>query len=489
MQRQQKDNIRVGGQAMESARPSLLQLRATFQHMVESQCQTIDKAYNSLLQQRIADLGKGEAEYINLTRAASGDVVEPEDWQRIRGRRNQLRKDSYEIADLLEEAGVSMYDEKKDLWKVGIFSGTVERLPNFRANKFIPEVAGMKRAKMLSALEYYLERNPHSRMWVFTNGERCKVENLRTRFEQMHRDLSKLNAEKFMKNAGVRIVFRASEVGSVKVSDSSGPLYHPHAHCIVTMSRKLSRAKWSALLARVRSFWSWHFADARAIGNVREVVKYCAKPADLKLLVPGELKDVFYALAGLHLVQPMGEFRKFLSTLKEGKKRIVRKRTEHGLQLRIVNAWDAQPRKKNDVEKLQDELAKLEKDREKVPTIMARLLPGPHFGPVSEPAFIVRNYTGNLQSILKQSHAKRLIKHGSDNWQAGLALARQQYGGSKGLLAAKAATPPYLGSQITRNCPADKTKISQKRERAFFSGGEKPLRRSRQTTIPETLHP
>jgi hypothetical protein len=76
-------------------------------------------------------------------------------------------------------------------------------------------------------------------MRVFTSGDRVTLCAVRERVELMHRRLSRLNAEPFMKMAGARIVFRSTELGEVTRNDAVESTFHIHAHAIVDIENKI----------------------------------------------------------------------------------------------------------------------------------------------------------------------------------------------------------------------------------------------------------
>ena len=89
----------------------------------------------------------------------------------------------------------------------------------------------MKRSKLLGDLEYFIQNRPYSRMWVFTSGSRCAIEEVADRIREVHSRISKLNAKSFMKAAGITIVFRATELGSLQRIEGKADVPYPPPEC------------------------------------------------------------------------------------------------------------------------------------------------------------------------------------------------------------------------------------------------------------------
>lgn len=259
--------------------------------------------------------------------------------------RELLFQQSHRIARSLEAQGIKAYGDSK-LTLVGLCSGETKEIPDFRNVVFIPAVAQRKRNALLKHLELFLQQHPASRMWVFTSGERVRLSSVRERMQELHRRLSKLNAEPFMKAAGVSLVFRSTELGEVERPDSGEPTFHVHAHTIVQLARKLPKEEWSGLLAQVRAFWVHHFSDSKRIHQARETCKYVVKPADLEKLIGPELAALYFQTFRLHLVQSLGLLREQQNQIKEGRKRIVRTGKGPASRWEVVDAWD--PRREKD---------------------------------------------------------------------------------------------------------------------------------------------
>lgn len=285
------------------------------------------------------ELTDAERKFLEICVERTGEEL-PADLhaQRLRYR-ELLFQQSHRIAETLEAQGIRAHGKAK-LTLVGICSGEMKEIPDFRNVVFIPAVAQRKRNAILKHLELFLQHHSASRMWVFTSGERVRLSNVRERMQDLHRRLSKLNAEPFMKAAGVSLVFRSTELGEVERPDQGEPTFHVHAHTIVQLARKLPKDEWSGLLAQVRAFWVHHFSDSKRIHQARETCKYVVKPADLEKLTGPELAALYHQTFRLHLVQSLGLLREQQNQIKDGRKRIVRRGKGPASRWEVVDAWD-----------------------------------------------------------------------------------------------------------------------------------------------------
>lgn len=279
-----------------------------------------------------------ESTYVRHCRNRAGEVITEEAFQKGRAAREQLREDTLDIAFKLESAGRRAFADPKSpvAFIVCPETGRFHILPSVLGRKIFPTVAAAKRARLVAALELLLrtKEHKHDLFLTFSWGKRCLVGQLRDVFRALHRRLSKLNAEPFMKHFGAKFIFRASEIGSLtddagaEVRDDLGRiLYHPHAHVLMHLERFLPRPQMAALTRKIGQFWggAWWGIDG-AIEKVREACKYTAKPADLRRLSGPELVALDDALFRLHLVQPLGALRDQIRARRESCLTVKRER-------------------------------------------------------------------------------------------------------------------------------------------------------------------
>ena len=184
-----------------------------------------------------------------------------------------------------------------------------------------------------------------------------------------------------MKKAGASIVFRSSELGSMKFIDGE-PTFHIHCHLIIHLTKKLPPEQWSELLRRVRKWWKFHFKDAKQIQMAREACKYVVKPNDLERLTPLQLKALYEQLFKMHIVQALGVLKIQRRENDDNEMKLVREKVGTEWKLKPIPNWNKNKRKK-----VPDEGYK------EPPTdnIVATLLPAPYFTRKAEPVMIMLN--------------------------------------------------------------------------------------------------
>jgi len=369
---------------------------------------------------RVSEAGKGGAQrlpaslqaYLEICAEETGKELPPEVLERRTKDRELLLMQSHRIAEALESEGIKAYGPAK-LCLLGICSGEVVELPDFRNIVFIPAVAQRKRHPMVKTLEYFLQKHPYSRMWVFTTGTRTPLGEVRDRAQWLHRRLSKLNAQPFMKAAGVSLVFRSTELGEIDKDESGTPTFHVHAHVMVQMRRWLPKDVWTQLLENVRDWWTYHFDESKKIEKVREACKYVVKPGDLDQLTAPELAELHHQLFRLHLVQCLGELKELRKTITESRKKLVRRSQGNGSRLVLADDWNPSPQKK---EKIPDKTPELPESPLE-DWVLTTLPPSSAVSSRAEPLAVVLNYTGGR---IHDNRRLRLIREKcSDRFNGG----------------------------------------------------------------------
>lgn len=289
-------------------------------------------------------------DYLRESRADSGVVVDREKKDRRDRNESKLRRQSHFLATALERLGELGYRNSAwRIWRFWIHSGHVEEVVGFRNLCLFPLVAARNRRPLVNAIEWFLQGHPWCRFWTFTNGPRCRVGDLRKRLRRLASRLRELNAQPFMQRAGIQIILRAFELGTIEDKaageggllehDEGGHWYHPHAHCLVYLSKgKLPPAEWKETLRRVWDWWGHHWNEGKLVEDPRECVKYVTKPGQMVQLAardPKEFLALHHALLGLHLLQPMGLLRRELSHWRAAGLELYREPTADGFVWRV----------------------------------------------------------------------------------------------------------------------------------------------------------
>ena len=318
--------------------------------------------------------------YPRIASELSGDLQDPEAWQKGQTQHQVLLDQTYHLADLLESEGVTAYQDQ-DLTLFGLHSKSYRKLPNFRNICFLPSVAQKNRRSVIKVAEYFLASRPMARNWTFTSGVRCSPAELPNRHRWMARKLSRLNTQTFMKEAGVRFVFRTTEFGEVATDNQGNLSLHPHMHAILEMDRQLTRQGFVILLKLIKAFWGFYCKDCGKLRNVREMIKYCVKPSDLEHLNGKQVAELYHCSKGLRLVESMGGLRQMKRDLKESRQKLIRRK---GILKKVPNWHGGHP-----VEKIERHLQGRCVDDPSSPQLVAWCAPARVFTPVTEPLFLV----------------------------------------------------------------------------------------------------
>jgi hypothetical protein len=285
-----------------------------------------------------------------------------------------------------------------------------------------------------------------------SSGERVRLSGIRERAQYLHRKISALNAAQFMKDAGVEIQFRSTELGSPEYKengartadsgelerDGGGLWFNVHAHLIITQKRFLDTEKeWKPLLKRVGQFWGHWWKDGSEdkdgkhmsgrIRDHREVCKYITKPGEMLKLTGPELVALNEQLTRLKIMQPMGELAAQMKTRKNPAcpLRLVRKSTpDGGSVLKEVKNWNRQNRR-TAAEKLKSQMEKLGKKhtgKADVFQIVSRSMPT--FGPagITECSVTVLASRWNETTVRRHGLVDRLIRATWEEFAAGKAI-------------------------------------------------------------------
>ena len=293
-----------------------------------------------------------EKTFQKVCREECGDWETPEETAKRTIKEGHLRAQGRTVCEALESQGIDGFraDSKTDVYSLDVHEGELDRQPDFRRICLNPWIAHRLRLPILSWVEYFLQQLPNKRavrFFTFTNGPRCRVEALEKRLSDLHRDISKLNAAPFMVEAGVVIILRSTELGSLEKKrtrggrmtaeelggdlgrDASGAVwYHPHAHCLAHFTKgkicdpddPKNREPWNKFLRDMAEHWQHMWDEGGMIRDAREAVKYVSKPGDMVKLAkenPAELAKLHAVLFRKKLLQPMGTLRDMIRTNKE----------------------------------------------------------------------------------------------------------------------------------------------------------------------------
>jgi len=302
------------------------------------------------------DLAEVENEYFANAIEETGQSTTDEKQLEMVRRFEEIESQSHTLAERLESTGIPAYRQTPfGLWSYAIHSRNIRKIPAFRRVCILPYVAWQMRGPMVSALEYFLEKHPYCRFLTFTSGKRVPLRIpaygpaeplLRDRIAYLNRKISRLNAQPFMKAAGLEIVFRSDEFGTPETDengnlkgdagsierDPDGTIWlHPHCHCVAWPKKGfIPPKKWAQLLKQIWAFWVHHWEEGGAIQTARECCKYVTKPAEMLKLSAAELAELYRQTRRMKLVQPLGALAAEIKAREEKNERLIKKATPNG---------------------------------------------------------------------------------------------------------------------------------------------------------------
>jgi hypothetical protein len=368
-----------------------------------------------------------EKQYLEACKGEIGRCIDPVIWEDQGEKRKYLENQTKDIARKLDKGynlnglGWSKTERVEpyahaDLHIMGLHSQQYKKLEGYRNITFLPLVAQKNRRPRVKELNLFLKHNKNCRMWTFTAGPRVNLAGVKPACTWMHRKLSKLNDQPFMRRLGVRFVFRSTEFGELAENGNEDISLHPHMHALMHLERYLRPEDWSYLLRRIQAFWGVYSKDCGKILNPRELVKYCVKPCDLDGLNSVQLIKLYHATKGLRLWETLRDLRKMRRTIREENKKVVMRK---GVPQLVPN-WNGGASKKDKREVLPlwlknrtTEVVESEKilgsGSRPTPRIVAWCSPAPVFTPVSEPLFMVHGLDGrNPGEFFKNEIVKRM---------------------------------------------------------------------------------
>ncbi len=204
-------------------------------------------------------------------------TISVEEAERTHAAKRKREQQSETIAKRLRAAGIEV--ERKDVSPVvcvGALSGEAKPVTNrFVNNNMIPAMQAVNGAPQRASLGAYLaqhRRGQNAKFFVLTNGERCNAKQLKGRFSELSRDLSRFISRARTEWPDVEFVARKNEV-----TINKDRLCHPHANVCVITQRYMPDEEWLAFNAALRQAIGGWVYGARQIQSVDEFVKYSVK--------------------------------------------------------------------------------------------------------------------------------------------------------------------------------------------------------------------
>lgn len=450
-----------------------------------------------------------QGDYEAVCQNQTGQETPQEVWESLRERRADQDAMTEEMARALDSTGrfpaKRFHFGENDPGRctvIDLMTGAILPLSPTRRVTFLPTHAAGQRAKMLRDIEHFISTLPGSgrkaAMFTITNGPRVALHRitLREETQKFHRWLSKMAATHAFKRWGLRMEWRATEFGSPRwehdpASGMDQMTLHLHAHCLVTLPERMTERRRKKMRKKLWKIFGVFWDDSGDIRNPREFVKYPVKDGDLETILrdggPGLLADLRDALAGLHIVQPMGELKAVRKKRRDIARRITAFTRDNGRSLEETGDWNAVKRplagpnrqraaykraaqslsarlacanhcrklgtaagdsagdfseSPEESGRLEGESAEPDPERRsdsgrKAPRIANRILallaPGPYGSRYSAPAVVVWGFNGDVAAVLGQPRARAVIEnHRAAYIRAGAGASRVSRESSQG---------------------------------------------------------
>ena len=379
-----------------------------------------------MIQTKTDRLSFQEKQYVEVATNLSGVAYDIDLWEKSGFQKRHLEEQSRIIAEKLNQGyyqyglgwkkhiSVDPYTDR-DLYLLGLHTKGVRKVDQYRNISIIPVKGRQQRNKTIKELTLFVHENPKTRSWLFTD-RRQKVGTLRETIQRMHRRLSRLNHESFMKLYGARFVFRTTELGEIFPLGKSDVSVHPHMHALMCLDKKLTKKQFINLNRLIQKFWGAYSRDSGIIRNPREMVKYCVKPNDLLHLNSEQLIKIYYAQNRLHLVQPLADLKTERRKIRENNQKVIIRK---GIPHKVPN-WNRSTTKKSKADPMREYLECLE-DQTKAnairesghatPRIVAWCTPSPLFTHVTEPVFLVHGLDGRDPVEIFEREEVQKIEH------------------------------------------------------------------------------
>jgi hypothetical protein len=321
----------------------------------------------------------------------TGAVAKPD--SDFDARYQKLQAQTRSIAERLADQGIELRLPVTAL-AIGEVSGQCDDVESYKACRILPLIAQRDRRPMLNALTYYLEAHAgsHVRFAVVTSGTPVEIGgDLRARQTAFTTRLREWAAEA-EEQYGVEVLFRGIEY---TIKPDRG--VHLHANILYRLHNHLDKLQWAAFLSFSRLFLGLVWKECGEIYDVREVVKYQCKPAELERIDGPGLAWLYHQTRHTRHMTPLGAFKTWFAGVREARQKFVWVSTGEGaakLLHRVVKASRS---------------SELDEDEVHTPgglgfgpkenILLARCLPQPRFTDKYEPVTMVEGFTLNPVTV------------------------------------------------------------------------------------------
>ena len=162
---------------------------------------------------------------------------------------------------------------------------------------------------------------------------------------------------------GREIWLDKNEVETVEHRDAAGNwTFFPHVNVLAHFTKgplpKNAEAKakfgstlplWPEFLGQLQAFWQWGMRECGGLAEIREAIKYCFKPADIRRMTAPEVGALAAAMFRLHTAQPLGMLRDEIKARKNAPEPLKltrwRNKGTGALEIRVKKCWNSTGRR------------------------------------------------------------------------------------------------------------------------------------------------
>jgi hypothetical protein len=150
-----------------------------------------------------------------------------------------------------------------------------------------------------------------------------------------------------------------NEVETVEHRDAAGNwTFFPHVNVLAHFTKgplpKNAEAKakfgsalplWPEFLSQLQGYWQWGMRECGGLAEIREAIKYCFKPADIRRMTAPEVGALAAAMFRLHTAQPLGMLRDEIKARKNAPEPLKltrwRNKGTGALEIRVKKCWNS----------------------------------------------------------------------------------------------------------------------------------------------------
>jgi len=129
---------------------------------------------------------------------------------------------------------------------------------------------------------------------------------------------------------------------------TKGPLSGKDCPALVAPYQGPTRPAWQTFLSELQAWWKWGMRECGGLAEIREAIKYCFKPADIRRMTAPEVGALAAAMFRLHTAQPLGMLRDEIKARRTAPEplKLTRWRTADGsLVIRVKKCWNSNGRR------------------------------------------------------------------------------------------------------------------------------------------------